>query len=167
MNHTTECFFCGGGTGQAYPCICSMPKIAALKKKATCSKTEPATQLKPCPHCGKQPRLTHHSNRFDGKKLVSLRCCASIFGTPEEVEAKWNARLPAEQQHDELLAELELAKTDAHNKSLRIQELHSRNAELLAALRSMVDTYKFMPDEDAIVIMVDTAEKAIIKAGAV
>ena len=29
-------------------------------------------QYKSCPHCGKQPRLTHHSDRFDGKKLVAL-----------------------------------------------------------------------------------------------
>lgn len=41
------------------------------------------------------------------------------------------------QQHAELLAELELAKTDAHNKSLRIQELHSRNAEMKAKIEDM------------------------------
>ena len=57
--------------------------------------------------------------------------------TVEQIVRFRDAAMEIERQRDELLTELELAKTDAHNKSLRIQELHSRNAEMKAKIEDM------------------------------
>jgi hypothetical protein len=59
-------------------------------------------QPKPCPHCGGEPRWIHHSNNFAGEALMSLHCCASVLGSRAYVLAKWNTRLPVEQQRDEM-----------------------------------------------------------------
>ena len=106
MNHTTECFFCGGGTGQAYPFICSRPKIAALKQNIACSKTEPVTQHTPEPtrygFCGKylqeQPngeyiKACHYDVIKQQRDELLAAAKAISLLTPDSPTTDWNCAL--------------------------------------------------------------------------
>lgn len=54
-------------------------------------------ELLPCPFCGSSPRETHHSNAFDGRKLLSIKCAdrechAGVLDYDEIATRKWNRR---------------------------------------------------------------------------
>lgn len=48
--------------------------------------------LLPCPFCGGDARLIHHSTSYGGERIVSVGCCAFSQGTESKAIENWNAR---------------------------------------------------------------------------
>lgn len=94
--------------------------------------------VKQCPHCGGQPRWTHHTTCFDGAKLMSLRCCTSIVGQQDEVAAQWNKRLPVEEQRNALAAQNSSLIEAGIVLSQRLGYFQELNTELLSAAESVL-----------------------------
>jgi hypothetical protein len=58
--------------------------------------------LKPCPHCGSIPTWIHHSNYFNGQRLMSLGCCEfRRSGFKVDLVAAWNRRASPTPQAEE------------------------------------------------------------------
>lgn len=63
---------------------------------------EPMPELKPCPFCGGEASVTHHSNNFDGLRLMSVGCCAFVLTYETECYSRWNTRAASVPSEDEL-----------------------------------------------------------------
>jgi len=66
-------------------------------------------ELLPCPFCGGAATTTHHSNSFEGKRLMSVGCCAYVMTYEPECYERWNTRTHVEEINGEMLSALKIA----------------------------------------------------------